>query len=128
MIKGIPLYDGKSESKEEEEFGGIDIHDPSVFRLVGRWSIPLPSNQKYFFQGGQHSTIIGALASAPKCPRFDSDHSQKVWEEKIVKVAEVNQKKVASGLKMLMLELASDKLVLRKKLFYSSGFGEPEVL
>ena len=35
MIKGIPLYDGKSESKEKEEFGGIDIHDPSVFRLVG---------------------------------------------------------------------------------------------
>ena len=31
------------------------------------------------------------LASGPSCPRFDAQHSQKISEEKVVDVAEVNQ-------------------------------------
>ena len=41
----------------------------------------------------QHCTMVSILATGPSCPRFDSQHSQKFGEEKIVNVSEVNQRR-----------------------------------
>ena len=35
--------------------------------------------------------MVTILDSSPRCPGFDSQHSQKCSEEKIVDIAEVNQ-------------------------------------
>ena len=42
--------------------------------------------------GGQYSTIVNRLASAPSCPRFNSQHSQNYFRGKIINIAEVNQR------------------------------------
>ena len=85
MIKGIPLYDGKSESKEKEEFGGIDIHDPSDL-------YPLPSNQKcYFSRGGSIAQLLAHLLPHPNAPGSIPIIPKKFKRKKFIKVDEVIQ-------------------------------------
>ena len=68
---------------------------------------------------GQHSTIVGIIASGPSCPGFDSQHSQKKFKVKIVNVSEFNQQcslvergQWLENVKQIHLVLASGKLVL----------------
>ena len=42
---------------------------------------------------GHHSTLVSKLASRPSCPRFSLQHSQKLLEEQIGNVADVNQRR-----------------------------------
>ena len=71
---------------------------------------------------GQHGTMVSRLASGPSCPRFDSQHSQKEFQKKIiVNVAEVNQwpcieesGQWLQNVDQTSVTLASGKLVLKK--------------
>ena len=61
------------------------------------------------------------LASRPSCPRFNSKHSQKISEEKIIDVVEVNQQhcletsgQCLENVDRTHLEQASGKLVIQK--------------
>ena len=65
--------------------------------------------------------MVSILALGPSCPRFDSQYSQKMFQGKIVDVAELNQRRglEESGqwleyVDRTHLVLASGKQVLQK--------------